>query len=68
VNPRKVMNIDRDLFEIGKKAQITILDPNQKWTFSNEDIYSKSSNSPFIGEEMVGKVKYVLSKSKFYTL
>jgi len=68
VNPRKVMNIDRDLFEIGKKAQITILDPNQKWTFSNEDIYSKSSNSPFIGEEMVGKVKYVVSKSKFYTL
>jgi dihydroorotase len=68
VNPRKVMNIDRDLFEIGKKAQITILDPNQKWTFANKDIYSKSSNSPFIGEEMVGKVKYVVSKSKFYTL
>tara|TARA_B100001175_G_scaffold175401_1_gene148966 strand:+ start:934 stop:2229 length:1296 start_codon:yes stop_codon:yes gene_type:complete len=68
VNPRKVMNIDRDLFEIGKKAQITILDPNKKWTFSNDDIYSKSSNSPFIGEEMVGKVKYVVSKSKFYTL
>jgi dihydroorotase len=62
------MNIDRDLFEIGKKAQITILDPNQKWIFTNKDIYSKSSNSPFIGEEMVGKVKYVVSKSKFYTL
>jgi dihydroorotase len=68
VNPRKVMNIDRDLFEIGKKAQITILDPNQKWTFSNTDIYSKSSNSPFIGRELIGKVKYVVSKSKFYTL
>tara|TARA_B100000965_G_scaffold406016_1_gene442457 strand:- start:4947 stop:6236 length:1290 start_codon:yes stop_codon:yes gene_type:complete len=68
VNPRKVMNIDRDLFEVGKKAQITIIDPNQKWTFSNEDIYSKSSNSPFIGHDMVGKVKHVVSKNKFYTL
>tara|TARA_B100000427_G_scaffold156247_1_gene129810 strand:+ start:1782 stop:3071 length:1290 start_codon:yes stop_codon:yes gene_type:complete len=68
VNPRKVMNIDRDLFEVGKKAQITIIDPNQKWKFSNEDIYSKSSNSPFIGHDMVGKVKHVVSKNKFYTL
>ena len=68
VNPRKVMNIDRDLFEVGKKAQITIIDPNQKWTFSNKDIYSKSSNSPFIGHDMVGKVKHVVSKNKFYTL
>jgi dihydroorotase len=68
VNPRKVMNIDRDLFEVGKKAQITIIDPNEKWTFSNQDIYSKSSNSPFLGHEIVGKVKHVVSKNKFYTL
>ena len=68
VNPRKIMNIDRDLFEVGKKAQITIIDPNEKWTFSNQDIYSKSSNSPFLGHEIVGKVKHVVSKNKFYTL
>ena len=68
VNPRKIMNIDRNLFEVGKKAQITIIDPNEKWTFSNQDIYSKSSNSPFLGHEIVGKVKHVVSKNKFYTL
>ena len=68
VNPRKIMNIDRDLFEVGKKAQITIIDPNEKWTFSNQDIYSKPSNSPFLGHEIVGKVKHVVSKNKFYTL
>ena len=68
VNPRKVMNIKSDLFQIGEKAQVTIFDANEKWAFSRKDIYSKSSNSPFLGEEMVGKIKYVVSKSKIYTL
>ena len=49
-------------------AQITIFDPNKKWTFSEKDIYSKSSNSPFIGHDLIGKVKYVFSKDSFFTL
>ncbi len=68
VNPRKIMNINRDLFAVGEKAQITIFDPNEKWTFSEKNIYSKSSNSPFIGKNLVGKVKYVFSKDSFFTL
>ncbi|MEC7822521.1 MAG: dihydroorotase [Candidatus Neomarinimicrobiota bacterium] len=68
VNPRKIMNINRDLFSIGEKAQITIFDPNEKWTFSEKNIYSKSSNSPFINHDLVGKVKYVFSKDSFFTL
>ena len=68
VNPRKIMNIDRNLFAIGEKAQITIFDPNKKWTFSEKDIYSKSSNSPFLGHDLVGKVKYVFSKDSLFIL
>ena len=29
---------------------------------------SKSSNSPFIGQDLVGRVKYVISKNQFFTL
>ena len=68
VNPRKVMNINTDLFAIGEKAQITVFNPNEKWTFSEDDIYSKSSNSPFIGHELAGRVKYVFSKNSFFSL
>ena len=68
VNPRKIMNINSDLFAVGEKAQITIFDPNEKWTFSEKNIYSKSSNSPFIGHDLVGKIKYVFSKDSFFTL
>ena len=51
------------LLKVTSKEALTI-----NLTFSNTDIYSKSSNSPFIGRELIGKVKYVVSKSKFYTL
>ena len=68
VNPRKIMNLEADLFSIGCKAQITIFDPNEKWVFENKHILSKSSNSPFIGEDLVGRVKYVISKNQFFTL
>ena len=68
VNPRKIMNINRDLFAVGEKAKITIFDPNEKWVLSEENIYSKSSNSPFIGHNLVGKVKYVCSKDSFFAV
>ena len=68
VNPRKVMNLETNLFDIGSKAQITIFDPNEKWKFENSHILSKSSNSPFIGKDLVGKVKFVISKNQFFTL
>ena len=68
VNPRKVMNLETNLFATGSKAQITIFDPNEKWKFKNSHILSKSSNSPFIGKNLVGKVKFVISKNQFFTL
>ena len=68
VNPRKVMNLETNLFAPGSKAQITIFDPNEKWKFKNSHILSKSSNSPFIGKDLVGKVKFVISKNQFFTL
>ena len=68
VNPRKVMSLEQNLFSIGCKAQISIFDPNEKWVFGNEHILSKSSNSPFIGKELIGRVKYVVSKNQFFSL
>ena len=68
VNPRKVMNLEQDLFSVGTRAQITVFDPNEKWVFTNEHILSKSSNSPFLGKELIGRVKYVVSKNQFFSI
>ena len=62
VNPRRVMGFEEDLFKIGCAAELTILDPAQEWIYKEQNIYSKSRNTPFIGEKLRGKVRYTISK------
>lgn len=59
-NPAKLLKIDRGTIEEGKVADITIFDPNQKYLYTKDRIVSKSKNSPFIGKELKGKVKYTI--------
>ena len=59
-NPAKLLKIDRGTIEEGKIADITIFDPNEKYVYTKEMIVSKSKNSPFIGKELKGKVKYTI--------
>lgn len=46
--------------EAGAAANLTIYDPEYRWTFSREHIRSKSHNSPFIGRELTGRVLAVV--------
>ena len=59
-NPAKLLKIDRGTIEEGKIADITIFDPNEKYTYTKEMIVSKSKNSPFIGKELKGRVRYTI--------
>ena len=66
VNPRKIMGFDSDLFSKGAMAEITVIDPDHEWTFDKDHIYSKSGNSPFIGESLEGKVELTISTNSIY--
>ena len=54
VNPRKIFKIDGGL-KAGKKADISIVDIDAKWSVDKEKFYSKSKNTPFNGMELTGK-------------
>ena len=64
--PRKIMGFDCDLFSEGSSAEIVVIDPEQDWVFSREDIKSRSINSPYIGKELFGKVQFTISRSHLY--
>ncbi len=64
VNPATLYGFDRGTLSIGKAADIAIADLNEKWIVKEEDFKSKSSNSPFIGEELTGKIKYTICDGK----
>ena len=62
IKPRKIMDFQQDLFAKGTSAEITVIDPNGNWTCTKDDIYSRSRNSPYVGEELFGKIKYTIVK------
>lgn len=64
INPATLYKFDRGTLSVGKKADITIADINEKWTLKESDIKSKSKNSPFIGEELTGRVKMTICDGK----
>jgi dihydroorotase len=56
-NPAKILRLDgRGTLRPGSVADITILDPDLEWTYSNSDSRSKSRNSPFDGRNFRGAV------------
>lgn len=55
-NPAKIFHLkDRGTLKPGSIADITIIDPQMEWTYSNADSRSKSRNSPFDGWKFTGK-------------
>lgn len=62
VNPAQLYHMDCGYLEVGKDADIVIFDEREMWTV--EKFHSKSSNSPFIGMELYGKVNYTICKGE----
>ena len=64
INPATLYKFDRGTLTVGKAADITIADVNEKWIVTENDFKSKSHNSPFIGEELTGRIKYTICDGK----
>ncbi len=58
LNPSKLYRLEFGCIEEGNAADLVIFDPNEEWTVG--EYASKSSNSPFTGERLFGKVKYTI--------
>ena len=56
IGPADVLRLDARVEE-GMKANLCIIDLNEKMTITEDSIKSKSKNTPFIGVECYGKVK-----------
>lgn len=65
-NPRAILGIAAPAIEEGADADMTLFDPEKKWTFTEKDIQSRSKNTPFTGAEFIGKVFGVLHKGKVH--
>ncbi len=59
-NPARILGLDRGALRPGVAADVTIFDPSEEWTVDASAFESSSSNCPFDGRKVKGRVKYVL--------
>jgi dihydroorotase len=62
--PAAVLEIEAGTLSPGVLADICIIDPEQHWRVSTETLLSQGKNSPFLGWEMKGKVRYTLLEGR----
>jgi dihydroorotase len=54
-SPRRILGLETILFTPGRKANLSIIDPDRSWTVSDDSFRSKSRNTPFMGRTLTGK-------------
>ncbi len=60
LNPANILGIAKGTLQIGADADITIIDPNARWTVDPSTFRSKSKNTPFAGWELIGRADTVI--------
>jgi dihydroorotase len=55
--PAKILNLPCGSLAEGAPADITIIDPDKKWTVNPESFRSRSKNTPFTGYKLSGLVE-----------
>lgn len=62
INPAKLYRLDAGYLAENGPADLVLFDPAKEWV--PERFYSKSQNSPFLGQKLKGKVEYTICKGK----
>ncbi len=65
-NIRNIFNVEIPQIKCGAKANLTLFDPDAEYIFQEENIYSKSRNSPYIGKNLKGKTFGIINGDKLF--
>ncbi len=60
LNPAEILGLDTGRLDVGRRADICVVDPTQRWTVSAETLNSRGKNSPFLDWEMQGRASHTL--------
>jgi dihydroorotase len=63
-NPRRLLKLPEIRIVEGEPANLTILNIDKNWTFGEDDIQSKSHNTPFLGQEFTGQAIGTINHDK----
>ncbi len=66
VNPRRILGLPMPQITEGEKAELTIFDPTVEWTYDEKVNYSKSVNSPLLGQKLKGMTLGVVNNCRSF--
>ncbi len=66
INPRKILGLQVPTFELGARAEISIIDPDYEWIVDPGEFKSKSRNSGFKGWKFKGSAVGIINGDSFY--
>jgi dihydroorotase len=67
-NIRNIFGLAVPEIKVGEKANLTLFDPELQYIFKEDNIFSKSWNSPYIGKDLKGKSFGIINGDKLFLL
>ncbi|MFQ5512205.1 MAG: dihydroorotase [Candidatus Krumholzibacteriia bacterium] len=65
--PARVLGIACGTLAVGQAADLTLFDPDEEWLVREGDLHSRSTNSPFVGRTLTGRVKHTFVDGRLVT-
>ena len=62
--PAQLLKLEAGTLAVGAPADVCLFDPDEKWVYDAKAGFSKSSNSPWHGQELKGRVKTTIVNGK----
>jgi len=62
--PVKITRLEGGSLVVGARADVTVIDPEARWTVTKDALRSKSHNTPYLGREVIGRVRLTLVGGK----
>lgn len=62
--PAQLWNLTTGNLRAGAPATLTVIDPDRRWTVTDAELRTKSSNTPLLGMEMTGRAVLTIIEGK----
>jgi dihydroorotase len=66
INPRKILGIAIPVIDEEQTANLVLFDAGEEWAYTKKNNQSKSHNSPFLGQNLKGKVVLTYNNNHLY--
>jgi len=64
--PRQIFGLPLPEIAVGQPAELTIFHPEAAWTYERDQVYSRSFNSPYLGQPLRGRAIAVINNGQSF--